>query len=72
MLGTLINLLIWLIILGVLWYAIEYAITHLPVPDPPARLIRIVVVLIFCLLIIGVLLSMVGGGGVINLPRFVN
>lgn len=60
MIGVLLNLLIWLLILGILWYVIDYVIRTLPVPDPPARLVRIVVVVLFCLIIIGVLLNLAG------------
>jgi len=70
MIGALINLLVYLLILGILWFAVDYAIKNLPVADPLARIVRIVLVVIFCLIIIGLLLSMIGVGG-INMPRLV-
>jgi hypothetical protein len=68
MVGVLITILIYIVVLGILWFAIDYAIKNVPIPDPPARFIRIIVVVIICLIIIGLLLSLVGVGG-IDLPR---
>ena len=36
MIGALITILVYILILGILWWAIDYAITNIPVPDPPA------------------------------------
>ena len=68
MISMLITILVYVIILAVLWYAFEYAITNLPITDPPARYIRILVVVIFCLIIVSLLLSLIGVGG-FDLPR---
>lgn len=68
MFGALITILIYIVVLGILYYAIDYAIKNVPIPDPPARFIRIIVVVIFCLIVISLLLSFVGVGG-IDLPR---
>ena len=71
MIGTLITILIYILILGILWWAIDYAITNIPIPDPPARIIRIVVVIIFALIVILLLLQLVGIGTGLDLrmPR---
>jgi hypothetical protein len=69
MIGALFNLLIYLLILGVLWWLIDYALTALPVPEPFAKIIRVVVVVIFALILITLLLSLVGVGGNFHLPR---
>lgn len=68
MISALITLLVYLLILGILWYVIDFVIRTLPVPDPFARIIKIVVVVIFCLIMISLLLSLIGVGG-IDLPR---
>jgi len=39
------------------------------VPDPPARIIRILVVVIFCLIIIGLLLNLLGVAPGFHMPR---
>ena len=69
MISALITLLVYLLILGILWYVVDYVIRTLPVPDPPARLIRIVIVVIFCLILIMLLLNMLGVGTGLNLPK---
>ena len=69
MISALITLLVYLIILGMLWWLADYIISAVPIPDPPARLIRIVLMVIFCLIIIGLLLSLIGVSTGIDLPR---
>ena len=69
MIGALVTLIVYLLVLGVLWYLIEYIINTLPIPDPPARMVRIAVVVLFCLIIIVLLLSLIGVSTGIDLPR---
>ena len=69
MINALITLVIYLLILGVLWYLLDYVLNALPVPDPPARIIRILVVVIFCLIIIGLLLNLLGVAPGFHMPR---
>lgn len=69
MIGALFTLLIYIVVLGILWYAIDYALTNIPIPDPPARFIRILVVVIFCIILVGVLLNLVGVSPGIDLPK---
>jgi len=69
MISALITILVYLLILGILWYVIDFVIRTLPVPDPFARIIKIVVVVIFCLIVIGLLLNLIGVAPGISLPR---
>jgi TRAP-type C4-dicarboxylate transport system permease small subunit len=68
MITALITVLIYLLVLGVLWWAIDYAISAIPIPDPPARFIRIIMVVVFALIFVSLLLSLIGVGG-LDLPR---
>ena len=70
MIGTLITILIYILILGILWWAIDYALTNSPLPPEPARIIRVVMVVVFAIIIVLLLLSVVGVGTGIDLPRF--
>ena len=69
MIGILFTVLIYIIVLGILYYAIDYAITNVPIPDPPARFIRIIVVVIFCIILVALLLNLTGVSTGVNLPR---
>lgn len=69
MIGALFTLLIYLLILGVLWWVISYALTAFPLPAPFAQLIRVVLVVIFAIIVIGLLLDLLGVGAGLNMPR---
>lgn len=71
MISALINLVIYLVVLLILYYIVDYVLRAIPVPDPPARLIRILIVVIFALIIVVLLLNMLGVGGV-AFPRLVS
>lgn len=69
MIGALISLLIYLLILGIVWWAVN-AILGLLAPsiaEPFLGVIRIVLILILALILISVLLQLLGVGGRIGL-----
>lgn len=69
MIGALITLLIYVIVLGIAYWVIDYVILNVPVPDPFARIARILMVVIFALILIGLLLNFVGVNTGLDLPR---
>lgn len=69
MISAIITLITYLLVIGVLWYLVDYVLGAIPVPDPPARLIRIIVVVLFCLVIIALLLGFIGVNTGVSLPR---
>jgi hypothetical protein len=68
MMSALIWLVISLLVLFVVGWLIIYVIRSVPVPDPPARIITVVVVVIFTLIAILMLLQF-AGVNVMNMPR---
>ena len=68
MLGALVNLIIYMLVLGIIYAIGEYVITNL-IPDPPARIIRVVLVVLIALAAIILLLDLIGVGGGIDLPK---
>jgi len=70
MIPAIINLIIWLVILGVLYAIAVYAIDNL-LPNPPARVIKVVLVVVLGLVAVLLLLDLVGMGGNLNMPRMV-
>jgi hypothetical protein len=69
MISALFTLLIYLVIFGVLWWAVDFAIANLPIGDPPARFIRIAMVILFAIILVSLLLGLVGVVPGIDLPR---
>jgi len=69
MIGLLINLIVYLLILGILYWLVIYVIDAIPIPDPPNRIIKIVLVVIIALVVIALLLQLLGLGAGLNLPK---
>jgi hypothetical protein len=67
--NTLINLIVYLLIFGILLSLLWYVLKALPLPEPLGQWIHIIVIVIGAVLLIGLLLSLTGSGG-INFPRF--
>lgn len=59
MIGTLIYLLVVCVIIGLVWWIVDY----LPVPEPLNKLIKVVTIVIGAIIIIYALLSIAGVGG---------
>ena len=70
MIPALINLIVWLLIVGILYALVVWVIDSIPIPQPANRMIKIVLVVLIALVIILLLLDLVGmGGGGIDLPK---
>ena len=69
MIPALINLIVWLLVVGILYWIVIYIIDNVPIPDPPARIIKIVLVVVLALVCILMLLDLVGVQTGVNLPK---
>jgi len=63
MIAALINLLIVLLIVGVIWWAINAILGLIPLPAPIGQIVRIILILILALIVINALLGFLPGGG---------
>jgi hypothetical protein len=70
MIGTLITLIIYVIVLSLLWWLVNYILDNFPLPDPANRLVRVAVTIIIVLAAIFLLLGVFGVGGIEGVPRF--
>lgn len=61
MIDTLITLLIYLIVLGLIWWAVETIIGVLPLPPPIKTVVHVILIVVLCLIIISLLLSLIPG-----------
>jgi hypothetical protein len=65
----LITLIIYLLVLGLLYWLCIYVLDTVPIPDPPNRIIKIALMVLMVLIIIVLLLNLIGLGGDLHLPR---
>jgi hypothetical protein len=69
MISALITLIVYLLVIGLLYWLVIYVIDAVPIPDPPARVIKIALMVLMVLVIIVLLLQLLGGNTGLNLPR---
>lgn len=69
MIPALISLIIYLLVVGLLYWLVIYVIDSVPIPDPPARIIKIALMVLLVLVIIVLLLNMLGVGTGVSLPK---
>ena len=72
MIAALINLIVYLLVVGLLYWLVLYVIDTVPIPDPPARIIKIALMVLMVLVVILLLLQMIGGVSGIDLPKLAN
>ena len=60
MIHLLINLIIWLLVIGILYWLVIYVLDAVPIPQPANRVIKIALTVLCVLVIIGVLLNILG------------
>lgn len=71
MIGTLVTIIIYVLILGLLYWLCTYLLGLFPLPEPMNRIIQAIIVVVFVLVLISILISVLGGGAYYHaLPRF--
>ena len=60
MIAALINLVIYLLIVGVIYWAVITILGLIPLPEPIAQVIRVVLIVILVLVVVYALLGLVG------------
>lgn len=70
MIGTLIGIIITLIIVGVLWWAIQQLLPLIPLPDPFRRIVYVLMVVILVLIVVYVILALLSG--VVSMPAWLH
>lgn len=63
MIETLISVIVYLLVVGLIWYAVTTILGVLPIPEPIKTVINVLLVVVLCLILIYALLPL------INLPR---
>lgn len=70
MIGTLIGIIILLIVVGVIWWAIQQLLPLIPLPEPFARIIHVLLILILVLVVLYVILMLLSS--VVSLPPWLH
>jgi uncharacterized membrane protein YwzB len=68
MIGTLIGIIVTLIIVGVVWWAIQQLLPLIPIAEPFGTIIRVLMMVVLVLIVLWVILALLGGAGV-SVPR---
>lgn len=69
MIGALIGIIITLIVVGVLWWALQQLLPLIPLPEPFRKIIYVLMVVVLVLIVLWVILALIGVAG-INVPGF--
>ncbi len=68
MITAIINLIIWLLIIGIVYWLAIYVLQAIPIPDPPARFVKIAITVLLVLVVLNLILGLVGAGIPMKLP----
>lgn len=70
MIQTLIQIILLLIVIGVIWWAVQQLLPLIPLPEPFRRIVYVLLIVVLVLIVVyiiaGLLGTMVGG---VHLPR---
>ena len=64
MVETLISVIIYLIIAGLIWWAVTTILGVIPLPEPIKTVINVLMIVVLCLIVIYALLPLIPGGHV--------
>jgi len=68
MVETLLHLVIYLLIVGVILWLLQYIVNTVPIFEPFRTVARVIIIVVGCLILIYILLGLIGGGAP-RLPR---
>lgn len=70
MIGTIIGLILLCIILGVIWWAGQQLLALIPMGEPFATIVRILMVVLLVVIVIYIVIVLLGIAGIhVNIPR---
>lgn len=69
MIAGLVNLIIWLIVVGILLALVYWVLDAIPIPEPINRIVKVVVVVVAALVLILLLLQLLGVGAGVDIPK---
>jgi hypothetical protein len=70
MIGALISIIVTLIIVGVIWWAVQQLLPLIPLPEPFRKIIYVLLMVILVLIVVWVILTLLGGIGGVHIPMW--
>jgi len=70
MIGALISIIVTLIIVGVIWWAVQQLLPLIPLPEPFRKIIYVLLIVILVLIVVWVILTLLGGIGGVHIPMW--
>lgn len=64
MIGTVIGLIFLIIVLGVVWWAIQQLLPLIPIGEPFATILRVLLVVLLVVIVLYVIMQLLGAGGI--------
>jgi len=64
MIATLLGLVILVVVLGVIWWAINQLLPLIPIEEPFRTILRVLLVLILVVVVIYIIIALLGVGGI--------
>lgn len=64
MIGTLIGILFLIIVLGVIWWAIQQLLPLIPIPEPFSTIVRVIMIVILVIVVLYIIAQLLAAGGV--------
>ena len=61
MIDTLITLVIYLVVLGLIWWAVTTILGVIPLPEPIRTVVNVILIVVLCLIVITLLLGLLPG-----------
>jgi hypothetical protein len=72
MVGGLVNLIVYLLVVGILVGLVYYVVDAIPLPEPINRIVKVAIVVLCALIVVVLLLDLVGVSTGVNLPSVQN
>jgi hypothetical protein len=70
MIGTLIQIIFAVIIMGVIWWAIQQLLPHIPMGEPFRSILRVLMVVILVIIILWIIWQLLAASGLISSRPF--
>jgi len=70
MIAAIVNLIVYIVVIGILYAVLVYAVDNL-LPDPPARIVKVVCTVLLALVLVLLLINLLGGGAGLDMPKLV-
>ena len=68
MIGTIIGIIITLVVVGVIWWAIQQLLPLIPLPEPFRKIIYVLMIVLLVFIVIWVILTLLGSVGGVHVP----